>query len=76
LLREVQAQVLASDMEVGVDEFMSALAALRDRVERWRITELIAKAGRSADETAELARLQRLVSERARLPFAAAGTSV
>jgi DNA primase len=76
LLRDVQAQVLASDMEVGVDEFMSALAALRDRAERWRITELIAKAGRSAEETAELARLQRLVSERARLPSEAAGTSV
>lgn len=76
LLREAQAEVLASDMAVGTDEFMSALAALRDRVERRRITELIAKPTRSAEEAAELARLQRLVSQRARMPIETAGTSV
>ena len=76
LLREAQSEVLASDKEVSAAEFMSALAALRDRVERRRITELIAKAGRSAEEAAELARLQQLVSQRARQPTDAIASGV
>jgi DNA primase len=76
LLREAQAEVLAAHNEVSADEFQSALAALRDRVERRRITQLIAQATRSAEEAAELVRLQQSVSQRARQPALAAGSGV
>ena len=66
LIRETYAEVLASDKEVSVAEFVSALETLRDRVQRRRITELAGKAERSADDLAELARLQALVSQRAK----------
>jgi len=68
LVREAYAEVLASDKEVSADEFMSALQALRDRVQRRRISELIGKTVRSAEETAELSRLLQVVSERAKDP--------
>ena len=76
LLREAQAEVLAVDKEVSAGEFESALAALRDRLERRRITQLVGQAARSAEESAELARLQHSVTQRARQPALAAGTSV
>jgi DNA primase len=76
LLREAQAEVLASDKEVSAEEFVSALAALRDRVERRRITELIAKTARSSEEAVELVQLQRNVSARAKQPAETAGSSV
>lgn len=66
LIRETYAEVLASDKEVSVAEFVSALETLRDRLQRRRITELAGKAERSADDLAELARLQAAVSQRAK----------
>ncbi|MCC6531884.1 MAG: DNA primase [Burkholderiales bacterium] len=68
LLREAHAEVLASEKVVSAAEFESALRTLRDRVERRRITELIAKAGRSAEEAEELERLKERVSQRAKQP--------
>ncbi len=66
LIRETYAEVLASDNEVSVAEFVSALETLRDRLQRRRITDLAGKAERSADDLAELARLQAAVSQRAK----------
>jgi len=66
LVREAYAEVLASEKEISADEFASALADLRDRVQQRRISELAAKAGRSAEETAELALLLKRLSERAK----------
>jgi DNA primase len=66
LVREAYAEVLASGKEISAAEFASALDDLRDRVRRRRISELVAKAGRTSDEMAELARLLKLVSERAK----------
>jgi len=66
ILREVQAEAVGSGRVVSAAELDSALGALRDRAERRRITELVARANRSAAEDAELARLQRTVSQRAK----------
>lgn len=68
LVREAYAEVLASDKEISADEFASALADSYSRVRRRRIEELAAKRGRTADETAELARLLKVLSERAKDP--------
>ena len=65
-LREAYAEVLRTDKVVSPEEFRSAVEALRDRVQRRRITELVSKADRSVDDTAELTQLQHLVSQRAK----------
>jgi len=70
LVREAYAEVLASGKEISADEFASALADLRDRVRHRRISELAAKTERSAEETAELARLLQVLSARAKAPIA------
>jgi DNA primase len=66
LLREVQAESVDAERTVSAAELASALVTLRDRLERRRITELVGKAQRSGNETAELERLQRTVSQRAK----------
>lgn len=68
LVREAYAEVLASDKEISADEFASALADVQNRARRRRIDELAAKRGRTADETAELTRLLKVLSERAKDP--------
>jgi len=68
LVREAYADVLASEKEISADEFASALADLSDRVRHRRISELAAMPGRSTEETAELARLLKLLSVRAKDP--------
>lgn len=68
LVREAYAEVMASDKEISAEEFASALADLQAKTRRHRIDELAAKRGRSAEETAELAQLLKLLSERAKDP--------
>ena len=76
LVREAYAEVLASEKEISADEFASALADLRDRVRHRRISDLAAKASRTAEEAAELAQLLQLLSARAKDPTEAVGSRV